>query len=97
MVKYSRESDSVFDAVSHEIRRKILIRLLEKPATVMELAHPFDVSLPAITKHLHILEKANLIIRRKEGRTYVLSLHSKPLLQIKRWLLFYEQAWIKEL
>lgn len=96
MVKYnSTQLDTVFYVLSHPVRRSILKALLEKPYTVGNLAKPFNISLPAITKHLHVLERANLIVREKEGREYIISINSDPLLEVKEWLMLYEVFWIE--
>ena len=96
MVKYSSTRlDSIFHALSHPVRRNILSSLLKEPRNVSQLAKPFNISFPAITKHLHILEDSTLIIRRKQGRSYILSINTKPLLQIKKWLLDFETVWIQ--
>lgn len=98
MVKYNpTELDNIFNALSHEVRRDILQKLIEKPCTVMELAKPFHISGPAITKHLHVLERSQLILRKKEGRMYILKINAKPLLEVKEWLIFYERFWIQQL
>lgn len=95
MVKYKElPMDDVFNAISHEVRRTILKTLLQKSATVSELAKPHTMSLPAITKHLHVLERAQLIKRKRLGRTYVLTLNSRPLLEVKKWLILYETFWV---
>ena len=96
MVKYDNNNlDMVLNALSHEIRRKIIERLLKGTLTVTELAQPFTVSLPAITKHLNILEEAQLISRKKDGRKYIVSLNTKPLLELKKWFILYELHWIR--
>ena len=98
MVKYNPTTiDEIFNALSHQVRREIFQKLLEKACNVTELAEPFDISLPAITKHLHILERANLISREKQGRKYVLTINSRPLLEVKKWLILYEKFWIDKL
>ena len=61
------ELDAVFAALSDETRRAILVRLTKGEATVMELASPFAMTQPAISRHLKVLESAGLIVRRVEG------------------------------
>lgn len=68
MVNYSESLDRVFGALADPTRRAILSRLGEGEATVGELAEPFEMSMPAITKHLNVLEHAGLIRRRRDGR-----------------------------
>lgn len=98
MVKYPvSNTDAVFHALSHEVRRTILRRLLSGPATVSELTEPFHISFPAITKHLDVLEKSKLIFRRKQGRQILITLNSGPLLEVKKWLSDYENFWVRQL
>jgi DNA-binding transcriptional ArsR family regulator len=69
MVKYYSDIlNKTFSALADPTRRAILARLAEGEASVTGLARPFDVSLPAIMKHLQVLESAGLIVRQKEGR-----------------------------
>lgn len=89
--------DDVFGALAHPTRRAILAQLRERDATAGELAEPFDVSLPTISKHLKVLEDAELITRRVEGRVHTLSLDPKPLQEVERWLERYAEAWRKRL
>jgi DNA-binding transcriptional ArsR family regulator len=91
------ELDDVFGALSHPTRRAILARLRDRDATAGELAAPFDVSLPTISKHLKTLEDADLITRRVEGRVHTLALNPKPLQDVVRWLEPYAEAWRKRL
>lgn len=93
MVKYDNTLDNVFSALSDPTRRAILTRLSQGEHTVSELAEPFDMSLPAISKHLRILEKSGLIHRRKEGRTHYLSLLASPMQTASEWLQNYRQFW----
>jgi DNA-binding transcriptional ArsR family regulator len=85
LVKY-RTLDGTFGALSHPTRRQIVLRLWEGDASVSELAEPHRVSLPAISKHIRVLEEAGLLFRRKEGREYRCSLATSPLLEIETWL-----------
>lgn len=89
--------DDVFAALSHPTRRAILAQLRERDATAGELAEPFSVSLPTISKHLRSLEDADLITRCVEGRVHTLSLNPKPLQEVERWLERYAEAWRKRL
>ncbi len=78
MAKYSSNKlDAVFAALSHPTRRAIVERLAKGESTVTELADPFDMSLPAISKHLRVLEDAGLLVREKEGRVHRIALNSK--------------------
>jgi len=94
MVKYSQESlDSTFTALSDGTRRAILARLAKGEALVSELAQPFDMSLPAVSKHLNVLERAGLIRREKDGRIRRCYLQATPLKDVAEWLQFYQQFW----
>ena len=94
MVKYSdQQLDRVFQALSDTTRRKILAKLSDGDALVTELAAPFDMSLPAISKHLGVLEKADLIHRHKDGRIRRCELNPEPLESAAKWIKFYQQFW----
>jgi DNA-binding transcriptional ArsR family regulator len=92
MVDYS-PLDDVFTALGDPTRRAILTRLRRAPATVGEVAEPFDVSLNAISKHVKVLERAGLVTRERVGREHHLSLNAAPLQRATRWLIDYEQFW----
>jgi DNA-binding transcriptional ArsR family regulator len=87
--------DATFAALADPTRRAILLRLSEGEASVSELAEPFvnDMSLPAISKHLSVLERAGMINRRKEGRTHHITLAAKPMQEAASWLEFYRRFW----
>jgi DNA-binding transcriptional ArsR family regulator len=89
--------DLVFSALSNPTRRAILARLSEKDWTVTELAAPFDMSLPAISKHLQILEDAGIISKTREGRVHHCRLEPAPLAKAASWLGFYERMWNRQL
>ena len=94
MVNYSRSVDAVFTALADATRRGILIRLGqlgESPVTV--LAKPFRISLPAISRHLHVLERARLIERRRVRRTHLICARSGPLKRAQSWLATCAAAW----
>ena len=96
MVKYSTQSlDRTFSALSDPTRRAILARLAKGGATVTELARPFDMSLPAVSKHLRILENAGLMMRHREGRIHHCRLAVGPLQGAAEWLEFYRVFWEK--
>lgn len=98
MVKYSNSQlDKVFHALSDSTRRAILARLAIGDAVVTELAEPFDMSLPAISKHLTVLEKAGLLQRHKDGRIRRCELNAKPLETASEWITYYEQFWNAQL
>lgn len=89
--------NKIFAALSDPTRRAILRQLTNGSATVSELALPFDISLPAISKHLKVLENAGLLTRRQEGRIYHCSLNAQPLKEASNWLTFYQQFWENQL
>lgn len=93
MVYYSPTLDSTFAALSDPTRRAILSKLTEGETPIMEIATPFEMSLPAVSKHIRVLEKAGLVTRRKQGREYFCSLNAKPLRDAAKWLVFYQQFW----
>ena len=89
----SMELDSTFAALADPTRRAILARLASGKASVMELAEPFDMTLPAVSKHLKVLERANLITRGREAQWRPCRLKAKPLKQAANWLERYRQFW----
>ena len=93
----SKRSDdtlnTVFSALADPTRRKILEALSDGHASVTELAEPHSMSLPAISKHLRILEDAGLIVRERNGRVHRMHLHSKPLKDATAWLDRYRNFW----
>ncbi|GAB4347018.1 MAG: metalloregulator ArsR/SmtB family transcription factor [Gammaproteobacteria bacterium] len=93
MVKYNDALSPVFSALADPTRRAILARLRSGEQTVGELAAPFGVSLPAISKHLRVLERAGLIRRRITGRTHRCSLDPLPLASAEEWLAHYRAFW----
>ena len=84
--------DAAFSALSDPTRRAILARLVEGEATVMELARPFEMTQPAISRHLKVLESAGLIIRRAEGTKRYCSLAPTPLEDLEQWLSMLRRA-----
>src|SRR6202011_578110 len=95
MVNYQpHRLDGIFSALSDPTRRAVLARLSEaSELSVSTLAEPFAMSLPAVLKHLDVLEGAGLIRRRKSGRTVSCRLNAAPLQEAQRWLAHYERFW----
>jgi DNA-binding transcriptional ArsR family regulator len=94
MVKYkSPPLDTIFSALADPTRRAILERLAQGEASVTELATPFDMSLPAVSKHVRVLENAGLVVRKIEGRIHFVSLRADPMREAVHWLNFYRQFW----
>ena len=90
MVKY-RTLDGTFGALADPTRRGIVLHLAKGEASISELAKPYGISLPAVSKHLRVLEEAGLIFRRREGRTHYCSLATTPLSEIDTWLARFRQ------
>ncbi len=83
----------MFVALSDPTRRAILDRLQQGEASGTELARPFAISVPAISKHLRVLERAQLILHRKDGRTHRFRLAARPLGEAAAWLEHYRHFW----
>lgn len=94
MVKHSSDTlDSVFAALADPTRRAILERLAEGDCSVTELAEPFAMSLPAISKHLRVLAHAGLLVQEKDGRIRRCQLVAEPMQNAAAWLNHYRQFW----
>jgi len=85
--------DAVFRALGDATRRRLVHRLAQGEATVSELAVPFQMSLPAVSKHLVVLERAGLLKRRVDGRTHYCSLRPEALAGALDWITIYRQFW----
>jgi DNA-binding transcriptional ArsR family regulator len=85
--------DDTFAALADPTRRAILARLMAGAATVTELAEPFDMSLPAVSKHLKVLEKAGLITRGREAQWRPCRLEADPLREVANWVEGYRRFW----
>jgi DNA-binding transcriptional ArsR family regulator len=83
----------VFGALADPTRRAILARLAEGDATVSELAEPFSISLPAISRHLKVLEQAGLITRSRSAQWRSSSLQAEPLREATAWMERYRRFW----
>ncbi len=93
MVNYPSRLDATFSALADPTRRAILAHLARGESTVTKLAEPFDISLPAVTKHLTVLENAGLILREKDGRVRRCRLVAEPLRQASQWIDYYRSFW----
>ncbi len=89
----SEQLDSAFAALAHPVRRAILAHLAQGEATVNEIAEPFDMSLPAVSKHIRVLEGAGLIARGKHAQFRPCRLDAKPLEAISTWTSQYRHIW----
>ena len=85
--------DATFAALSDPTRRAILARLAEGEASVMELAAPFDMSQPAISKHLRVLELAGLVSRGRDGQRRPCRIEAEPLAAANAWIENYRRIW----
>ena len=85
--------DDIFGALADPTRRAIVARLASGEATVLELAAPFDISLPAISRHLKVLENAGLISRGRDAQKRPCRLEADALDEINRWTQHTKQAW----
>jgi DNA-binding transcriptional ArsR family regulator len=85
--------DAIFAALADPTRRAILARLATGQASVMELAQPFDMSQPAISKHLKVLERAGLISGGRDRQRRPRKLEPKPLAEATKWLQRYRRFW----
>ncbi len=85
--------DETFAALANPTRRAILARLAAGAATVSELAAPFAVSMPAISKHLKVLERAGLVVRGQEAQYRPVSLQAEPLREVADWAEQYRAIW----
>jgi DNA-binding transcriptional ArsR family regulator len=92
MVKEEQLND-IFSALAHPARRAMLARLAHGASSVGELAQPFQLSAPAITKHLHVLEEAGLVRRSVDGRVHTLELDAQPLKNAANWIRPYARFW----
>jgi DNA-binding transcriptional ArsR family regulator len=89
----SDQLDTTFAALADPTRRAILARLAEGEATVNELAEPFAMSLPAISRHLKVLERAGLIVRGREAQWRPSRLETEPLDEAVQWMQSRKRTW----
>ena len=93
MVMKEAVLNATFAALADPTRRAILARLAGGEATVMELAEPFDMSQPAISKHLKVLERAGLIVCGHDAQRRPRKLEAKPLADAAQWIETYRKQW----
>jgi DNA-binding transcriptional ArsR family regulator len=87
------EEHLLMDRLGDQTRRALLARLAQRSATVTELAEPFEMSLPAISRHIKVLERARLIERTVDGRVHHCALDVEPLQTVDEWLRRYRRFW----
>ena len=86
--------DYVFRALGDRTRRALLAKLARRPAMITELAEPFGMSLPAVSRHIRVLEQAGLVRRTVTGRVHQCSLRAGPLKDAEQWLAQYQEFWM---
>ena len=89
--------NTVFRAVADPTRRAILDSLANNEESVLNLAADFDMTLPAVSQHLRVLQDAQLVTSRRDGRKIFYKLNPEPLTEMARWLHPYERFWRKRL
>jgi DNA-binding transcriptional ArsR family regulator len=92
-VSSENQLDQVFHALSDRTRRALIARLAEGPRMISELAEPFAMSLPAVSKHLRVLEDAGLVHRAIDGRVHRCSLTAGPMHSAGQWIEGYRSFW----
>ena len=92
-MRESKRLDTTFAALADPTRRAILARLALGEASVMELAEPFAMSQPAISKHLKVLERAGLVSRRRDAQRRPVRLEARPMAAATEWLERYREFW----
>lgn len=98
MVNYQQRLDRTFAALVDPTRRAILAQLERRDgASISELAEPFAIKLPAVMKHLDVLDEAGLVTRSKSGRTVTVRLRPQPMREAMAWLRRYERFWSERL
>ncbi len=101
MVEYSniqdQQLDRVFHALADTTRRRILDQLKREPQRVTDLAQHHEMSLNAVSKHLKVLEKADLIKRRVQGRVHLCSFNGERLKDVEKWIKIYREFWEQRL
>ncbi|MBZ5644018.1 MAG: metalloregulator ArsR/SmtB family transcription factor [Acidobacteriia bacterium] len=97
MVNYNRRLDATFGALADPTRRAILMALMRGQSSVSELARPHRMSLPAVMKHLGVLQRAGLVSQKKIGRSRRCRLVARPLKNAEAWIAQYRAFWEKQL
>jgi DNA-binding transcriptional ArsR family regulator len=97
MVYYSRTLDATFAALADPTRRSILTRLTDGERSISDLASRFDMSLPAVSKHVRVLQRAGLTVVRREGRVRRATLAAAPMRDAADWIARYRRFWEHQL
>lgn len=93
MVEYTLTLDSIFGSLADPTRRDILKRVAKRELSVSEVARPYDLTLAAVSKHLKILERAKLIIKRRRGKQQLVQLSPTAFKDAANYLKHYEVLW----
>jgi DNA-binding transcriptional ArsR family regulator len=93
VVEETDQLSEVFAALASPVRRQLLARLAEGVATVTELAEPFDLQLPAVSKHLTVLERAGLVVRARHAQYRPCAIDASPLREVLAWAEGYRPLW----
>jgi DNA-binding transcriptional ArsR family regulator len=93
MDQYPEQLSGIFQALADPTRRAVLGRLGKGPASISELAQPFDMALPSFMKHIHCLEDSGWIQTRKEGRVRTCAIRKKPFAAVEAWLSAQRALW----
>lgn len=93
MVEYSLNLDSIFSSLSDSTRRDILSRIARQELSVGEIAKHYDLTFAAVSKHIKVLEKARLIVKRKRGKEQIVSAAPQALASAYEYLNEYKQLW----
>lgn len=93
MVEYALSLDSIFGSLADSTRRDILRRVAKQELSINEIAQPYELTLAAISKHIKILEKAKLIIKRRRGKQQFVQLSPAALKDAEEYLKYYQQLW----
>ena len=93
MEQYPEQLNGIFQALADPTRRAVLGRLGKGPASIGELAKPFDMALPSFMKHIHCLEESGLIRTHKEGRVRMCTIEKKSFVAVEAWLSAQRALW----
>ncbi|CAM4070025.1 ArsR/SmtB family transcription factor [Corallococcus exiguus] len=93
MEKHPETLNGIFQALADPTRRAVIARLGKGPASISDLAKPFDMALPSFMKHIHFLEDSGLIRTHKEGRVRTCALEKKPFGAVESWLSAQRALW----
>jgi DNA-binding transcriptional ArsR family regulator len=93
MVMNKEQLDRVFSALADSTRRGMLAQLAQGEVNISHLAQQYDMSQPAISKHLKVLDRAGLIQKKKNGREYLIRVNPKPMEEAQSWIGYYAKFW----